>query len=64
MTLGNAAAAQFRLMVQACGHQVEPDPVEMVATSAGHLSLGTLSNAYRSFPTHHGASCQPITLAV
>jgi hypothetical protein len=31
MTLGNAAAAQVRLIVwcKACGHRVEPDPVEM-----------------------------------
>jgi hypothetical protein len=30
MTLGNAAAAKVRLIVwcKACGHQVEPDPVE------------------------------------
>src|SRR6516225_10241448 len=33
MTLGNAAAACVRPIVwcKACGHQVEPDPVEMVA---------------------------------
>ena len=32
MTLGNAAAAKVRLIVwcKACGHQVEPDPAEMV----------------------------------
>jgi hypothetical protein len=31
MTLGNAAAAQVRLIVwcKACGHRVEPDPTEM-----------------------------------
>jgi hypothetical protein len=31
MTLGNAAAARVRLIVwcKACGHPVEPDPVEM-----------------------------------
>jgi hypothetical protein len=33
MTLGNAANAKVRLIVwcKACGHQVEPDPTEMVA---------------------------------
>ena len=33
MTLGSAAAAQVRLIVwcKECGHQVEPDPVEMAA---------------------------------
>jgi hypothetical protein len=33
MTLGGAAAAQVRLIVwcKGCGHQVEPDPVEMAA---------------------------------
>ena len=33
MTLGNAAAAHVRLIVwcKGCGHQVEPDPDEMVA---------------------------------
>jgi hypothetical protein len=33
MTLGNAANAKVRLIVwcKTCGHQVEPDPVEMVA---------------------------------
>jgi hypothetical protein len=33
MTLGNAAAAQVRLIVwcKACGHRVEPDPAEMAA---------------------------------
>jgi len=33
MTLGNAANAKVRLIVlcKACGHQVEPDPVEIVA---------------------------------
>jgi hypothetical protein len=31
MTLGNAAAARVRLIVwcKGCGHQVEPDPVEI-----------------------------------
>jgi hypothetical protein len=33
MTLGNAAAAQVRLIVwcKACEHQVEPDPAEMAS---------------------------------
>ena len=33
MTLGYAANAKVRLIVlcKACGHQVEPDPVEIVA---------------------------------
>ena len=33
MTLGNAANAKVRLSVlcKACGHQVEPEPIEMVA---------------------------------
>jgi hypothetical protein len=33
MTLGNAANARVRLIVwcKACGHQVEPNPVDMVA---------------------------------
>jgi hypothetical protein len=33
MTLGRPAAAQVRLIVwcRECGHQVEPDPVEMAA---------------------------------
>jgi hypothetical protein len=33
MTLGNTANAKVRLIVwcKTCGHQVEPDPAEMVA---------------------------------
>jgi rubredoxin len=33
MTLGNAAAAQVRLIVwcKGCGHQLEPDPAQMAA---------------------------------
>ena len=31
MTLGNAAAARVRLIARckACGHRVEPDPIDM-----------------------------------
>ena len=53
MTLGNNAAnAKVRLIVwcKACGHQVEPDPVEMVArygadTSPEILRSATVINA-------------------
>jgi hypothetical protein len=41
MTLGNAAAAHVRLIVwcKDCGHQVEPDPVEMVARYGADTSV-------------------------
>ena len=41
MTLGNAAAACVRPIVwcKACGHQVEPDPVEMVARYGADTSV-------------------------
>jgi hypothetical protein len=41
MTLGNAANAKVRLIVwcKACGHQVEPDPAEMVARFGAETSV-------------------------
>jgi hypothetical protein len=41
MTLGNAAAAQVRLIVwcKACQHQVEPAPVEMAARYGADTSV-------------------------
>jgi hypothetical protein len=41
MTLGKAAAAQVRLIVwcKGCGHQVEPDPVEMAARYGAETSV-------------------------
>jgi hypothetical protein len=44
MTLGNAAAARVRLIVwcKACGHQVEPDPVEMAARYGAEMRVPEL----------------------
>jgi DNA-directed RNA polymerase subunit RPC12/RpoP len=41
MTLGNAAAAHVRLIVwcKDCGHQAEPNPVEMVARYGADTSV-------------------------
>jgi hypothetical protein len=41
MTLGDAAAAQVRLIVwcKACQHQVEPDPAEMAARYGADTSV-------------------------
>jgi hypothetical protein len=41
MTLGKAAAAQVRLIVwcKGCGHQVEPDHVEMAARYGADTSV-------------------------
>jgi len=41
MTLGNAAAAQVRLIVwcKACGHQVEPDPAVMAILYGAETSV-------------------------
>jgi hypothetical protein len=41
MTLGNAAAARFRLIVwcKECRHQVEPDPAEMAARYVAEMPL-------------------------
>jgi len=41
MTLGNASAAQVRLIVwcKACQHQVEPDPTEMAPRYGGDTPL-------------------------
>ena len=48
MTLGNAAAAHVRLIVwcKACGHQVEPDPAEMVARygADSRFSIGAIGS--------------------
>ena len=43
MTLGNAAAAQVRLIVwcKTCQHQVEPDPAEMAARVARKRPFST-----------------------
>jgi hypothetical protein len=41
MTLGNAAAADVRLMVWCldCRHQVEPDPAEMVERYGAEMAV-------------------------
>ena len=41
MTLGDAAAAQVRLIVwcKACQHQVEPDPAEMAARYVAEMPV-------------------------
>jgi Zn finger protein HypA/HybF involved in hydrogenase expression len=41
MTLGSAAVAQVRLIVwcKNCGHQAEPDPVEMAARCGVELAV-------------------------
>jgi Zn finger protein HypA/HybF involved in hydrogenase expression len=41
MTLGNAAAAQVRLIVWCldCRHQVEPDPAEMAERSGAEMAV-------------------------
>jgi len=41
MTLGNAAAARVRLIVwcKACGHRIEPDPVEMARQYGARTSV-------------------------
>jgi hypothetical protein len=41
MTLGNAAAAQVRLIVWCvdCRHQVEPDPAEMAERYGAEMSV-------------------------
>ena len=41
MTLGNAAAAQVRLIVWCldCRHQVEPDPAEMAEGYGGDMTV-------------------------
>jgi hypothetical protein len=41
VALGNAAAAQVRLIVwcRACSHQVEPDPAEIAARYGAEMSV-------------------------